>query len=91
MMMLNRVNRAGMQFRLREVFSEKKQTHIQTGNKSIVVDVDIRTLDHAWNEWKNNGAYIQTAFLFLTPDQMEFLMTGITPEEWKEMFKDIEQ
>ena len=33
-----------------------------------------------------NGALIQNAFDFLTPDEREFLMTGITPEEWDKMF-----
>lgn len=30
----------------------------------------------------NQGALIQNAFPFLTLDQREFLMTGMTPEAW---------
>jgi len=33
-----------------------------------------------------SGSLIQDAFDFLNPDQREFLMTGMTPEEWEEMF-----
>lgn len=88
MMMLNRVNRAGLAFKLREVFSEPEKTHVQTGDKVLVMNAPIRRMDYAWNEWKNNGAYIQTAFVFLSPEEREFLLTGITPDEWNAMFKD---
>jgi hypothetical protein len=36
------------------------------------------------------GALVQEAFPDLTPDQREFLLTGITKDEWNEMFKDEE-
>lgn len=32
------------------------------------------------------GALIQQAFPFLSAEEREFLMTGITPEEWDEIF-----
>ena len=32
------------------------------------------------------GALIQDAMPHLDPDQREFLMTGITPDEWDEAF-----
>lgn len=34
-----------------------------------------------------NGTLIQDAFSFLSPEEREFIMTGITPEEWKMIFK----
>ena len=34
------------------------------------------------------GQLIQNAFPFLNADEREFLMTGITPEEWDAMFKE---
>ena len=37
------------------------------------------------------GAYIQDAFPFLTPEQREFLMTGITPGQWDELFAEEEE
>ena len=88
MMMLNRVNRLGMSFKLREVFGEKDKTRIDYQDKHIIVNANIRQIDQAWYAWVMKGQYIQSAFLFMTPDQREFIMTGITPDERKEMFKD---
>ncbi len=34
----------------------------------------------------DNGALIQNAFPNLTDEEREFFMTGITPNEWTEMF-----
>jgi hypothetical protein len=34
----------------------------------------------------NNGMPIQQAMPHLSADEREFLMTGITPEEWREHF-----
>jgi hypothetical protein len=34
----------------------------------------------------NSGAYIQNVFPMLNSGQREFLKTGITPEEWDEIF-----
>jgi len=36
-------------------------------------------------EWKN-GALIQDAMPNISADDREFLMTGITPEEWEDLF-----
>jgi hypothetical protein len=35
-----------------------------------------------------DGAYIQDAFPTLTPDQREFIRTGITAEEWETLGGD---
>lgn len=35
-----------------------------------------------------NGMLIQVAFPTLTPDQREFLLTGITPDEWAQTFPE---
>jgi hypothetical protein len=36
----------------------------------------------------NKRTLIQDAFPDLTADQREFIMTGITPEEWDQMFSN---
>jgi hypothetical protein len=36
----------------------------------------------AWED----GELIQNAMPGLTPDQREFIMTGVTPEEWENVF-----
>jgi hypothetical protein len=38
----------------------------------------------------NQGALVQEAFPNLSPDHREFLLTGITADEWNEMFKEEE-
>jgi len=37
----------------------------------------------------NTGALLQQAFDNLEADLREFLLTGITPTEWKEEFSDV--
>jgi hypothetical protein len=36
--------------------------------------------------WQLGGALIQEAMPNLTADEREFIKTGITPEEWAEVF-----
>ena len=53
--------------------------------KINVMDLDV-TKDQfvAWEK----GALIQDAFPNLTPDEREFLKTGVTRDEWDAMFGD---
>ena len=53
--------------------------------KINVMDLDV-TKDQfvAWEK----GALIQDAFPNLTPDEREFIKTGITPDDWDSMFGD---
>lgn len=37
------------------------------------------------------GTLVQDAFPHLTPDQREFFLTGITAEEWNELFPPEEE
>ena len=45
----------------------------------------------AANEKYMSGAYIQDAYNFLTSDQRDFLMTGLTPGQWDELFAEEEE
>lgn len=38
--------------------------------------------------WKADGRMIQDYFPQLTPDEREFILSGITPEEWYRAFPD---
>lgn len=61
--------------------------------KSILTGIE-RTLDldvtqdqiDAWH----NGMLIQDAMPNLSPEDREFIMTGITSDEWDENIKDVE-
>jgi len=45
---------------------------------SVTVDAD------KYMHWKNGDGSVQTLFPELTPEQREFLINGLTPDEWKE-------
>ena len=51
--------------------------------KMHTMDIPV-TVDQleAWED----GELIQNAMPSLTPDQREFIMTGVTPEEWENVF-----
>jgi hypothetical protein len=51
----------------------------------IVRTLDIPVTETQIEAWEK-GEYPQRAFSNLTPDQIEFIMTGITGEEWDETF-----
>lgn len=45
--------------------------------------------DDQYSNWQG-GELIQIALAHLTAEEREFLMTGITPEEWDEVFGEEE-
>lgn len=62
--------------------------------KSLYSGIE-RTLDLPVTErqliaWEN-GQYAQTAFPDCTPAEREFIMTGVTSEEWETMFSATEE
>ena len=62
------------------------KTSMLTGTKSTMdLDVTLEGLD-LWRE----GELIQNVFPNLSPDEREFLMTGVTPEEWEVAFQEEE-
>ncbi len=50
--------------------------------KENTMDMSMTLLQ--FKEWQN-GASIQDVFLDLTDDEREFLLTGITADEWDEL------
>ena len=48
-----------------------------------IVEQDLPITEAQIDAWKN-GTLIQNAFPHLSPDQREFLQTGMSPEEWDE-------
>jgi len=41
--------------------------------------------EEQYNAWEQ-GTLVQVAMPHLSPDEREFVMTGITPEEWADNF-----
>ena len=90
-MMLNRVNRAGVQYRLSEVFgpTSNPKVSIRTGNKQMILTgITIQQMNQGWYNWMVEDMFIQDAFPFMTRSEREFLQTGILPDEWDAIFKD---
>jgi len=54
-----------------------------TGKKNYM-EIDVS--EQAYFAWMNGRMLIQDAFPQLTPDEREFLVTGVTPAEWDSMF-----
>jgi len=54
-----------------------KTSRLSGTNNTLVLDMTIEQYD----DWQN-GVLIQNAMPQLSRDEREFLMTGITPEEW---------
>lgn len=52
--------------------------------------MDIPVSEERVRAWLKSDELIQNAFPELTVDQREFLMTGITPEEWNAAFGEEE-
>jgi len=46
----------------------------------MTLDITRKQLDR----WEKGGELIQNVFPTLSPDEREFLMTGITPDSWDE-------
>jgi hypothetical protein len=51
----------------------------------VIHSMDLDITPEQLQRW-NTGEKIQNVFPRLTADEREFLMTGITPEEWAETF-----
>lgn len=47
---------------------------------------DITAKPEDLNRWKTQGGLVQNVMPYLSADDREFLMTGITPEEWEDAF-----
>lgn len=78
-----RQNMMGMEYHLDD---HPHGTSISHGIDFIVVPEPIEMVSQRWYNWQMKGQYIQDAFNGWTPEQREFIMTGITPAQWAEMW-----
>ena len=54
-------------------------------NKKATLELDVTARQIA--SWER-GELIQDAMPNLTPDEREFIKTGVTPDEWDDIFGD---
>lgn len=52
----------------------------------VVHSMDIPVTAAELDRYYENSVDIQVALAHLSPGQREFIMTGVTPEEWAETF-----
>lgn len=50
--------------------------------------IDIPVTEEQLQSWQNGSMVIQAAMPNLTPDQREFILTGVTADEWDAAFPD---
>lgn len=63
---------------------------ILTGKEgSMEIPLSEEEFTNSYNSWRS-GTLIQDAFPTLSIEQREFLMTGITPDEWARAFGEEE-
>lgn len=67
---------------------------MQVTRKSIITGIervkDIDITPEALAKWEEGQVLIQEIAGHLTPDEREFIMTGIVQEEWEEYVQDDE-
>lgn len=99
--MMTRVNTMGMTYSLHADYSgpkgldghAQKTIAILRGRKpkTVVLDMTLAEVSQCWYNWTMLGQHIQVAFAGLPADQREFLLSGITPEEWTKTFSGEEK
>jgi hypothetical protein len=63
-----------------------ERTSMLTG---ITRSIELPITGEQWAAYEA-GALVQDAFPHLSPDEREFIITGITEEEWDDIFRDEE-
>lgn len=65
-------------------------TIIGVHGKTLVVNHSVDRILQGKHDYEFRGELIQDAFPFLTYDEREFILTGITAGEWDELFGEEE-
>jgi|TARA_R110000824_G_scaffold226314_3_gene414122 hypothetical protein len=63
------------------------KTSQSSGNIS---SMEIDVTEDQLRAWSIGGRMIQEAMPNISPDEREFIKTGITPSEWDELFFDMD-
>lgn len=52
----------------------------------MVLPMNEHAFRAAWMHWKGTDCFVQDAFPSFNEDEREFLISGMTPEEWGDCF-----
>jgi len=80
---------ARISYMTQETFTLARTSPITGNLNEVEIPMSIEAYALGMQAWKR-GALIQDAFPTLKADIREFIMSGITPKEWDEMFADEE-
>lgn len=47
---------------------------------------DLPVTEKQIKQWESGNYHVQEVFKNLSPDDREFILTGVTPEEWENAF-----
>jgi len=84
-----RINPMGLQYKIvGEITGVSCEVTCETNGAKCTIHMNIEQISQAWYNWQMKGQYAQVAFHPLPAEQREFLMSGITPAKWKELFGD---
>ena len=87
-MRLTRQNAMGFTYYIDSICGQPNKCEVtlaQTGKK-LTLECSQEELSQRWYRWQILGHFIQDAFSNLKPAEREFILTGITPEEWDQIF-----
>ena len=62
------------------------KTRVRFNSIEMILDVDPMIFLNQWFNWTVKDMMVQDAFPTLSVDEREFLKTGLTSEEWNELF-----
>jgi hypothetical protein len=70
-----------------EIASFTRRSPFSGNVNTMTFNISEEEFDKRYEMWQN-GTLIQNAFPMLNADEREFIMTGITSQEWDETFGD---
>ena len=87
MLTMRRTNGMGQEY----VISGDQNVIIVCNGDMIKINQTFDTISQCWYNWQMLGQPIQQAFSCLNAEEREFILTGLTPEKWNDIFKDKEE
>jgi hypothetical protein len=86
MMTIYRISPKGLEFNITELEGGRLELRLAGTTKLIIIEATLEQFSASFYRWLVNRVFVQDAFKYLSNEEREFLITGITPDEWKEMF-----
>lgn len=81
-------NRLGMKYLIREVGYKEIVIQLKGTDKAFLIKAPMQVILAGWYKWQILDQRIQEAFSFLNDDEREFILSGLTPDDWNRIFKN---